>query len=180
MRILMQKLTIFLLLMIHTSLTLADPPKNFYQVDVIIFAHTDSSLPQPDPLFSLKIDHATPLDKYTKESNYSLLPSSDSHLLQEYYSLRQKPQYQILAHYSWTQPHKGKKKLLLKSPAVNGWQMEGVISLARNQYYFLDTELQISKDNHPGFVFAKKERLKANNLYYLDHAGAGMLIRIHT
>lgn len=173
----MQKIIIFFTLLMQTAVSFSLPAHPDYQIDVIIFARTSEPLSPLNPAIIPKVPEAKSFAK--SGDYYSLLPYAASHLASEYYALRKQSEFQILAHYSWKQPQIGKQKIFIKTPVVNGWQMEGFISLARNQYYVLDTQVLISDTDQKGFLFSKKEKLKANKLYYLDHQGAGMLIRIH-
>ena len=161
------------------------PP--FYQIDLIVFTH-QQNFDSPEELslsstLSSKNAHSNQLKTaISKEiSPYHLLPPSFSQLRQEYWALHRKPEYRVLFHYTWLQPHNSQQPLILPTILREGWQVEGSLRIRKSNYYLLDTELLFSPStsNQSPFVFSQKQRLKGGEIYYLDHPQAGMLIKVH-
>lgn len=165
----------------------AEGSTSLYQIDLIIFTHQQNpDLPKELSLATgMLIDgaHAITLqsDQSKGLSPYHLLPSSSSHLKQEYWALNRKPDYHVLAHYSWLQPFNSQRPITLPTINKDGWQLEGNIQVRRSNYYLLDTNLVFSKPENPesSFVIAQKQRLKGGDIYYLDHPQAGILVKVH-
>jgi hypothetical protein len=152
----------------------------FYQVDLIVFTHQGAS----SAADTLKAEAALPLKgmllKTQGKGSYHLLPSSASMLRQEYGALNRKPQYHVLLHYSWVQPANNQQAVILPKLSRDGWQVEGAIRVRKSNYYLLDANLFFSAVNsQASFVLAQKQRLKSNEIYYLDHPQAGLLIKVH-
>jgi hypothetical protein len=176
----------FTSLFLLSCLGFAHQPAPLYQVDMIVFTQLQASLPPTDhsisPLLAPNVNNAIVLQNNApnKMTPYSILPTSASHLRNEYWALNRKPQYQVLFHHTWLQPGNNQRPIAL-SQAVGGWNVEGTLRVRRSNYYLLDTELLFSTPNstQTAFMFTQKQRLKPDVVYYLDHPQAGMLIKIH-
>lgn len=174
-------------LLLFTCLGLANPSSPLYQVDMIVFTHLQSSIKAREnlaiPILSPDMHHAIPLQNDASNSitPYHTLPTSASHLRNEYWALNRKPQYQVLFHYTWLQPGNNQRPIALSQINSGGWNIEGTLRIRRSNYYLLDTELLFSAPNstQTAFVFSQKQRLKPGVVYYLDHPQAGMLIKVH-
>ncbi len=165
-----------------SSLTQAKGKAEFYQVDLLLFSHQSSSpVELSRTVLSSNAMSAIPLRiERAGTAPYHLLPAASSQLQQEYWALTHKPPYQVLLHYSWLQPFTNKRSVILPKISRNNWQVEGTIRIRRANYYLLDTELLVSTlDNATSFILAQKQRLKGEQIYYLDHPQVGMLIKIH-
>jgi hypothetical protein len=159
---------------------------DFYQVDLIVFSHQQTTLPKGLALRStLAPNHANTILLQTEvsknKSPYHLLPSSSSQLREEYWALHRKSEYRVLLHYSWLQPITSQQAIVLPKIQREGWEIEGRLKIQRMNYYLLDSELLVTPPDNPQnpFVFSQKQRLKGGDIYYLDHPQAGMLIKIH-
>lgn len=178
----------FTSLLLASTLLLAKTKTSLYQIDIIAFAHLKAYLNTDKnalvPVVAPETAHAIPLlttvDK--KMTPYHLLPTSASHLRDEYWALSRKPQYQIIFHYSWLQPGNNTRPVALTKLNTDGWNVEGTLKIEHSNFYLLDTELFFSVPNspHSSFLFSQKQRLKPEIVYYLDHPQAGILIKIHS
>lgn len=183
----MQKI-LSIILALTTSLVYGHSEKNYYQVDVIAFIHqteADSSrherlLTAPVMLSQQKGIELKP-DRDERLTPYHLRPSKTSALNKEFHVLRQRPQYQVLFHYTWLQPDNNQRSVKLPPVHQNGWLVNGSMRIRKSNYYLVDAELYFTSpdSSEPSFVFKQMQRLKNNSLYYLDHPVAGMLIKIH-
>ena len=176
----------FCSLFLFACLGLANQRAPLYQVDMILFTHLQSSL-TPDensfaPPLAPDINDAILLQHNASNTTtpYRILPTSTSHLRNEFWALNRKPQYQVLFHYTWLQPGNNQRPVAL-SHNIGGWNVEGTLRIRRSNYYLLDTELLFSAPNsmQTAFLFSQKQRLKPDVVYYLDHPQAGMLIKVH-
>ena len=170
----------------YPSLTFAET--TLYQVDLIVFTHTDTARAQwehtPPTLSALEINHAIPLqarDAVAAKKTYHLMPQGLSSLSNAWNKLNQQPQYHALLHYTWLQPSNNQRPVFLSTRLNNGWVVEGTLRVRQSNYYLLDTNLRFSTPNQkqPAFILAQKQRLKPGNTYYLDHPQAGILIQVH-
>lgn len=175
----------FIVLFFFTALTSANEPKAMYQIDLIVFTHEQnfdevslkSTLsPITHSVIPLKTDPSKEL------TPFHLLPFAFSQLKEEYWALHRKPQYRILLNYSWLQPLQSKQTVLFPTINRDGFQLEGNISIQRQNYYVLNAELLLTNlnTNQNPFVFLQKQRLKGGEIYYFDHPQVGMLIKIHS
>jgi hypothetical protein len=175
----MLRMALILYFGLLSGLSHADP---LYQVDLIVFAHktaaTSGSAPALDHSGNTGSTIALSNAISDTQSPYHLLPPASSQLRNEYWSLSHKPDYQILAHYTWLQPGNNQRPVALPSMAQFGWNIEGTLRIRRSNYYLLDTNLLFTHDKG-SFAFEKTQRLKPGAVYYLDHPQAGMLIKVH-
>lgn len=186
--IIMIRTIILICTFVYSFSALAHPESKPYQIDLIVFTHTQNSNDKPEvslPPFLTpnKTNQAIPLryNPEDKASAYQLLSSSASHLRKEYWALKHRSQYQVLGHYSWMQPINNKRPVALPPIHQDDWNVEGTLRIRQNQYYLLDTEFIFKTDDkhQAPFLFSQKQRLKEDVVYYLDHPKAGMLIKIH-
>lgn len=182
----MTRITTLICLFALPFLSQASQQSTLYQVDMIVFTHNTTG--QPDatlvtPLLAPDTQHAIPLQNTVSSAitPYHTLPSSSSQLSGEYWALNRKTNYQILAHYTWLQPANNQKAIALSAGNPKGWNVEGTLRIRRSNYYLLDTDLLFSTpgNEQTAFLFSQKQRLKPGTVYYLDHAQAGMLIKVH-
>lgn len=182
----MSRITSLICLFLLPCLSQANQQSSLYQVDMIVFTHNTAT--QPDstvvtPLLVPDMQHAIPLQNTVNSTvtPYHTLPASSSQLSGEYWALNHKTNYQVLAHYTWLQPANNQKAIALSAGNRNGWNVEGTLRIRRSNYYLLDTELLFSThgNEQTAFLFSQKQRLKPGTVYYLDHAQAGMLIKVH-
>lgn len=157
-----------------------------YQVDLIVFTHLQtppSTAHALAPLIAPSATNAIPLElnPSAQSTPYHILPASASQLRNEYWALNRKPEYQVLFHYTWLQPSTNEKPIALSQLNAGGWNIEGTLRIRQSNYYLLDTDLLFSapQSMQTAFIFSKKQRLKPDVVYYLDHPQAGMLIKIH-
>ena len=177
----MLRLFILTISILYSCFTLA---KSNYQVDLIIFAYPQSSDRDNNPAITsplLPIAKNAIILKSNSTQSYSLLPGSKSSLKDQYYLLNHKSTYRILAHYSWIQPSNNKSRIALPNVNLNGWQMQGTVCVRQSSYYHFDAHLQLSPPNHPESFFnvTQNQRLKGDEVYFLDHPQIGMLVKIH-
>lgn len=178
-------LTIVLLFSYASHAT--DHSKKMYQIDLIIFTHqhnTQNTIGSSSASgLALNTQNAIPLHEFVNHTAapFSLLSTNRSHLNQEYWILNRKPDYQVLAHYTWLQPSNNQKAIVLPSTTRSNWIIEGTMRVRQSNYYLLDTSLRFSTANNTNntFLFSQSQRLKAHTVYYLDHPKAGMLIKVH-
>lgn len=183
----MVRTSIAIAMFLFSCLIQAKEVSSLYQIDLIVFIHQQASSLSTEPSLSstLSFDnsHAIPLQTETSKhlTPYHLLPSSSSQLRQEYWALHRKPQYRVLFHYTWLQPHNSQRPVALPKINRDGWQVEGTLGIRQANYYLLNTELLFSAPNssQTPFVLAQKQRLQDGDTYYLDHPQAGMLIKVH-
>lgn len=181
----MKRITTLISLFLMHGIIHAAPQSALYQVDMIVFTHsaaqTDSTGVTP-PL-APDMHQAIPLQNTISSAltPYHTLPASSSQLSSEYWALNRKTNYQVLAHYTWLQPANNQRAIALSAGNRNGWNVEGTLRVRRSNYYLLDTELLFSTpgNDQAAFLFSQKQRLKPGTVYYLDHAQAGMLIKVH-
>lgn len=158
---------------------------NRYQVDMILFTHsqTQTATNASSPLLLPNTKSAIPLQNEANQSTalYHILPASLSQLRSEYSALSRKPEYQILAHYSWIQPSNNQRPIAFSAHGNAGWNVEGTLRIRQSNYYLLDTDLLFSSlgQAQTTFNFSQVQRLKPGTVYYLDHPQAGMLIKVH-
>ncbi len=181
----MLQVLIFTGLFLLSSLGLANPSSQLYQVDMIVFTHLQLPTTSAESYTPIAPDtqNAIPLKNTISSARtpYHALPASASQLRDEYWALNRKPQYQILFHRTWLQPANNQRPIALSEMNTGGWNVEGTLKIRQSNYYLLDTELLFSAPNskQTAFVFSQKQRLKPGVVYYLDHPHAGMLIKIH-
>ena len=158
-----------------------------YQIDLILFAHPNQAeqykgLTLDTPLIPLS-EQAINLssDSAKTNSSFQLLPPSQSALGDQFYLLNRSHKYQMIGYYSWRQPSKNQSKIALPSMNRNGWQIQGTIKVQQINYYLFAADLQLSPPSNPeGYLtLNQNQRLKADQVYYLDHPQVGMLIKIH-
>lgn len=182
----MLRILTLIYLFIFSCLGSANQPASLYQVDLIIFAHrsttSDHGEDTVSPLLPPNLQHAISLQSTSSGAitPYCLLPTASSHLRNEYWALNHKPNYQILAHYTWLQPSHNQQSVALPPVHSGGWNVEGTLRIRQSNYYLLDTDLLFSApgNGQTAFLFSQKQRLKPGTVYYLDHPQAGMLIKI--
>ncbi len=154
------------------------------QVDLLIFTHpsNDTSDSHDKPMLTTNLKDAIPLQGIAHPSRvpYHRLPTSMSHLQREYWTLRHQPTYQIVAFESWLQPSTNRSTVILPNTPASEWSMEGGIRVLQSNYYLFTSELLFSKHSAPktSFIFKQHQRLKPNQVYYIDHPEAGMLIKV--
>lgn len=170
----------FSLLIITNLLYGKTPP--LYQIDVIVFTHptatlTEDSTVELPPLQGIPLK----LDVNKAITPYHLLPSSLSQLQGDYWVIHHKLGGNVLFHYSWLQPSNNQKAVIIPKISRNGWTVEGSFRVRRSNYYLLDTNLVFAAEGiKSSFVFAPKQRLKGNSVYYIDHPQAGIFIKVHS
>ncbi len=167
-------------LLVYGGFASAIKPR-FYQIDLIIFT-------QPQATSSLRSDLFLPFNSHAKiltprsnqEKTYQLLAAPHSLLKKEYWALKHQPGYKLLAQYSWLQPLASKETIQFPSTVNEDWQIDGHLRIQHSNYYLLDGELLFTKpSSQQAFKFTQHQRLKAETVYYFDHAQAGLLIKIH-
>ncbi|CAM2947458.1 CsiV family protein [Legionella worsleiensis] len=177
----------FLIILIAVFFSAITSAQSSYQVDIILFAHPTGSATRTEldlnaPLIPVS-QKAIPLTKSRGRSNtaYTILPSSQSGLQNEYYLLSHKPGYKIIGHYSWRQPANNQSSIALPESNQNGWTVQGTIRIKQSNFYSLDTDLYLSPSDDPqsSLNIAQKQRIKGGMVYYLDNPLIGMLIKAH-
>lgn len=171
---------IFLSFILFSCVSFAQQKTPFIQVDLILFSQ--QSVQQEQSIFTQTTGKPQiKIKEHISKQNtpFHLLPTSASQLNNEYWELKRKPQYQVLANYSWHQPKNNNKVIEIPPATKNGWTVEGVISLTPGNYYQLKTDLLFSSPTVPPFKLVQQQRIKAGKVYYLDHPQAGALIKIH-
>lgn len=182
-----KSLLLIILICLATTVVARSNPDEHYQIDLIIFLH---QTPQEQaaheivpPILPLSMQHPVKLDTHRESTSlpYKLLPVKNSSLRNEYRIINQKPQYQVLFHGSWLQPQNSHKGVSFSSVLSHDWQVEGVFKIQKRHYFDLNVQLVFKSPDHQhaSFVFSRHQRLKDNDLYYLDHPQGGMLIKIH-
>ncbi len=179
----MLRTTLSLCIILWSSLIHAISP-TLYQVDMIVFTHHTTTQPESNhPPLIPDMRHSIALQNTMSSAltPYHTLPTSASQLNREYWALNRKTNYQVIAHYSWLQPANNQRAVAISAANQHGWSIEGSLRIRRSNYYLLDTDLLFSKPNNEkaSFIFSQKQRLKPGTVYYLDHAQAGMLIKVH-
>ena len=175
----------FISLFVFCSFVSAHQKSALYQVDLIAFTHHntgDLSSSEQTASTALASAHAIPLKINGSKtlSPYHTLPAASSQLRNEYWALHRKAHYQILLHYSWLQPGNNQSAILLPTVDHHGWSLSGTLRVRKSNYYLLDTDLLFSSpDQGKTFSFNQKQRLKAGEVYYLDHPQVGLLIKVH-
>lgn len=156
-----------------------------YQVDLIVFSHPQDKTKSIDSILPLlpldpKISPLVNTTKKTKQP-YQLLSPSQSGLRDQYYLLNHRSRYTVLGQYSWLQNTKQQRMVALPIIDNKGWLIQGTIQVQQNGYYHFNAELQCSPPSHPEQVFtvSQKQRLNGEEIYYLDHAQIGMIVKIH-
>jgi hypothetical protein len=167
-------LSLLLTLLITVTAQAAQP---LIQVDMILFLHQSEMLTADDLVFAKKF-HGIPLLSQGS-GPYHLLPRQQSDLAREYYALSKRPEFQIMGQYSWIQPAKTNRPVLLEFNSANGWKINGEMTLHQNQYYLLNGQIEFNLADKAQIRMNQRQRLKSNTVYYLDHPQAGMLIKIH-
>lgn len=162
--------------------------QSLYQIDMIVFSHQQSSAIKAEntatPVVAPNTQNAIFLESSTNNTviPYHLLPKSLSQLTQASWALNHKPDYKVLAHYTWLQPSNNQRAIAIPSINQSGWSIEGTVRVRQSNYYLLETDLLFSspsKKAQTAFLFTQKQRLKPGTTYYLDHPQAGMLIKVH-
>lgn len=158
-----------------------------YQVDLIIFANPQTTINELslDPIlpFISSKSKAIPLGISSGKTSksYQIMSPTQSGLKDQNYLLSRRSNYQVLGHFSWTQPTKSQSKVLLPKIDSKGWQIEGSLKVVQGNYYHVDAELQCSPPSAPdkSFTVFQHARVTSGELYYLDHQQINMLIKIH-
>jgi len=181
----MQKLISLTLLLFFSNQCFA--ASSSYQVDLILFVQPKADAMNHDfglntpfmPIAKTAIALTSSATQSAKR--YQLLSFSKSSLRNQYYLLNRKHRYQILGHYSWIQPGTSSKSVILPTADSNGWQMQGTVRIRKSNYYLFDTDLQLSPPSNPELTYTinRKQRLKEDVVYYLDHPQLGILIKVH-
>lgn len=169
------RLASLLLFLMPSAILAAKTP--LIQVDVVLFLH-QSELLSADQNISNAAYSGIPLDSSAQQT-YHRLPRLQSGLGREYYALSKRPEFQILGQFSWTQPARPNRPVLLQDPGLNGWQINGNLSVQQNQYFSLNSQFDFNLADKAQIHMQQNQRLKPDTVYYLDHPQAGMLIRIH-
>jgi hypothetical protein len=158
--------------------------KNTYQIDLILFAHVQSAnaLPYMDtPLLPLN-KKALVLANSTNrtEALYTLLPSSQCGLRDEFYLLNRKSPFQVLGQYSWRQSATQRNTVALDKTSSKGWLMQGTFDVQQANYYLFAANLQFSPPSNPraAFTVSQKQRIEEGKIYYLDNPYVGMVVKI--
>ena len=153
-----------------------------YQIDMIIWVHEPINATQELPMLTKDTRNAITLRASTDANNllYQLLPRSNSKLQRQYYALSHKPDYHVIAHYSWLQPGNNQRTVIIPTIDNSEWSLEGSVRVIKSNYYLFNTELLLSKKHNPktSFIVSQSVRLKPGVTYYLDHPSAGILIRV--
>jgi hypothetical protein len=156
---------------------------SFYQVDLIVFTHASKqSENSVSSSLNLKNAHTLSLKSASKNPGpFQILPTSASKLRSEFWDLNRKPQYRVLLNYSWKQPKNNQNAVLLPAVDKDGWHVDGILRIKKDQYYLVDAEINFLPNNssHAPFTMIQSKRLKEGVVYYLDHPHAGFLIKIH-
>ncbi len=181
----MLRITTLTCLFLFSCVPQASQRSTLYQVDMIVFTHQQAGVQSSGTTKPLaeNTQNAIPLNSNISNlmTPYHLLPARSSQLNNEYWALNRRPEYQVLAHYSWLQPGNSQRAIALPSTYRSGWTIEGTLRIRQSNYYLLDTDLLFSTPNgsQAAFMFSQKQRLKPRTVYYLDHPQAGMLIKVH-
>ncbi len=174
------RIIILVYLCILSSPGLAESAKR-YQVDIIIFAHQLSSLDLAEKIAAVvpNAQQAIPL-KMGGSGFYHMLPTSTSSLQSAFWSLSRRPDYQMIAHYSWLQPSNNQRAVMIDAQSNNGWRTAGTLRIRQSNYYLFDAQLLFTLPGQKStFLLTQKQRLKPGTVYYLDHPRAGILIKVH-
>lgn len=181
------RILIFTACFIASVAAFALMPAKTYQIDIIVFTPrtitNESKEYTPPPLVTSQTSKAIELKPDDGSSEpYRLLPASASDLKKELWALAHNGPYNVIGHYTWLQTDTLQKPVVLPMASLNGWTIEGSISVRHANFYRLNTELVLSHPEKPdaSFVFSQKQQLQEGKLYYLDHPQAGMLIKIHS
>ena len=158
---------------------------SIYQIDMIVWVNEPQNTPilSSLPILTNDTNNMVELkDKTgTNHSLYRQLPRSSSSLQRQYWTLRHKPNYNIVAYYSWLQSTNNQRTVKLPNTYAQGWELEGNVRVRASNYYLFNTELLFKKSNKANTAFIVKQsvRLKPNTTYYLDNPSAGILIKVH-
>lgn len=171
---------IIVLIFISLSCFAQEKQTSFYQIDLIIFTHEPaSSFSSTSPPESL-LFKGLPLQKNSRKTLKSYTLLSSSALQREYTILRHKPQYYVLIHSSWLQSSEDQKTVMLPKTSKDGWQVEGTIRVEKRHHYSLKMALVFSSlYTQNSALLTQTQQLKEREIYYFDHAQAGMLIKVH-
>lgn len=177
-------LSVFILIVLSPCIY-SNQDQSLYQVDLVIYTYPNvfpygEVSPKPRMLMGagipLKISN---LDE-TTNSLYHLLQPASSQLKKETEVLNHDPDYHAILNYSWVQSVSNQKPIIVEKIQINDWSIEGMVVIRKLNYYLFEFDLVFSSDaNKTNFSFQQKKYLKADNLYYLDHPQAGILIKIH-
>lgn len=158
-----------------------------YQIDLILFTQPRSGDTSNDyaldaPFMPISTNAISLKNDSSKSSQpYRILSAQRSELKDQYYLLHRKPNYTLLAHYSWIQPGKNQSTVALPKISHNGWHLQGTVRVRQSNYYLFDSELQLSPPSSPqlSYTVVQKQRLKSDTVYYLDNPNLGMLVKVH-
>lgn len=177
----MFKMLVLSFLLVISFAIKAKSKNKLYQIDLIVFKHEASvnNANQLQTTLSYLKNRRNLEEQSSSLSPYHLLPFSFTHLKEEFWALRRKPQYQVLLNYSWLQPVTNNVAFYLPKTEKEGWYLEGNIKVQQQNYYSLSSELLISKPDGSSFIFKEQQRLKGGQIYYFDNPEIGMLIKVH-
>ncbi len=177
------EILIYVAMICVTSLVQAQKTPIFFQVDLILFRqeNTSSTNPLTKAIILPSTSKAVALQPANgSEAPYRLLPLSYSLLKSQYLNLKHSPNYQIIGRYTWRQPLNSQKSVILPQTNLTGWNIEGLLQVKRSNYHYFQAELSLaSPDQQITFHLKQKQRLKQDQIYFLDETQAGILIKIH-
>lgn len=180
----MLKLLIYIALIYFANFGHSQNLPAFYQIDLILFAHSDYSMSQQVNTYPILPHNRNMIilqaGDETSSEPYHLLPFSSSKLQKEYRNLQNAIQYKILSRYTWRQFVDNKQYVMLPKTIKDGGEIQGVVQVKHSNYYLLNAELAIAMpDKKAAFNLKINQRLRGEQLYYLDDPRVGMLIKIH-
>ncbi len=142
---------------------------------------------------------------------FQLLPTQDFTLQQPQSAIEKHQNYHILLHEAWVQPiEKASKTIHLHGgakyddegnvintiasvlPANDTWELDGTLTLNRNRYFQVASNLLLTEPNQQGltpnedeepaklnhFSLKQTQRMRSDELHYFDHPLFGMLIKV--
>lgn len=165
------------LVLMSISLAVSATPEA-YQMEVIIFSHITAENLQSETWSETP---NTPANGETTKSN--LVPSSQWVLQNEGVQLSRN-HYTILLHSAWKvstdNARKGQLYHLYGGKIDdNTWQVSGTLALNLQRYFDAHFNLQFyNPTNNTSYKVNQIQRMKSNELNYIDHPLYGILIKI--
>lgn len=165
-----------------------------YQVEVIAFKIEPSTnvlnetfpaypaLPESSNSITLSNQEQENIESPPQQALYQLLPPAKLQMNREANLIAKKPLYQVLFHYGWQQQVGKEYKVQL--PAQESEQtsshLQGTIWVEKGAYYYTNLHLDFfsEENSKQHYVLKTKQRIKPNELTYIDHPMFGLLINI--
>lgn len=179
-----------------------EPAHNWYTVEVISFTRTKTGNLQEKWLAKPVVMDETMLSQPDIDQQRTLpndlaiqkVPDNEWQLARHAYSLGRSPELTIQSHQAWRQPGLSREESPWINLASESSALTGKIKISLSRYLHADIDITLSNpDWSPTYLsasgtgapqysesihFQASRRLKRDEIHYIDHPLAGVLVRI--